>query len=528
MNSLTKRLTWQLFPAIVIRFFALAFSDIISVLISVKLGNLLSLVITQNDISNYELYEFCVLFFSSFFISPVMIYLSNKLIFRISIATEETVFQSVLNQAPSSFASMDCGDLSCKIIDSGITLRWAIIDFYVGLLNCGLLAAMLAWFIFNVSATYTYIILCLVVINYIKSLFFSPIISKNTIRNLQEVQHIKAKILSSASHFHFLSINKLTKHIQCQLLSKLSRYTTHVMPHIRTTQIRLNTISMFLECCFHVIILFVGIYLASHKGTPIGLVFTMSSYYELLSTQIANVDTIIKSKKTLRSILEDISFAVNRQIAPEKCEFTKLEIQPFQFPMRSDILVCRSPIEINQGDKVAIIGGNGSGKTTFLSMLFGLEDFGEILIKSNNMPISIGTIRFLSDYIDINANSLEDSVSQYVLSGSLRSSSQASETVVRYELDSIWNQSTDTLSGGQRKRVEFARTELHKKRILALDEPEVGLDPYWRNKISNFLKSSSQTVIFTTHDESFLSIANKTITITNGEISLTHCEEVKR
>lgn len=525
MKPIIKNLVRLFIPAILVRAAALALSDVFSAMMAVNLGELISAAVEQRTLAPRDAAGFGGLLLFAAVVCPVLLFLSNKMIFRISIDSEEALFRGVLNQNPTSFEAIDAGEASSKLVDDGIHLRWALIDFFVSLLDTVLMLSILGWFLVNISFQYTIIILILVIFSYGKSLLFGFVLAKEDLNVLKAAQLVKSKMLEAASSIHFLSINKLTLIFQELLGKEIETYSNHALKRSLSIRTVLKGFSEFWDNSSHLIILLSGTFLAQAGLTSIGTVLTMSSYYILLSKQFSNLDKITQSKRLIHELSEDISFALDQPFEPTPCDFLAMTVQPFCYQMRDRAIHCPVEITIHKGDKVAITGENGAGKTTLLHLLIGLRDCDKMILFLDGAPCKKGQLRWLVSYVDMNANSLGDTVDRYVLSDKsllsrIESGDALEEVKQQYDLCSIWNQNTDTLSGGQRKRVDLARSLLENRQILALDEPEEGLDQHWKRRISDMIMSTGQTVIFTTHDPDFISTADKIISIDDGEIYL--------
>ena len=172
---------------------------------------------------------------------------------------------------------------------------------------------------------------------------------------------------------------------------------------------------------------------------------------------------------------------------------------------------------IQEGDKIGVIGINGTGKTTLLKMIAGLEepDSG-IITRGNHVTISFlpQTPRFDTD----------STILEYVLE-----EIQAGEDIweAEGEAKAILNRlglgeyqrSVLPLSGGERKRAALARTLLHPADILILDEPTNHLDSEMILWLEQYLRQYKGVLIMVTHDRYFLDrISNKILEIDEASL----------
>lgn len=172
---------------------------------------------------------------------------------------------------------------------------------------------------------------------------------------------------------------------------------------------------------------------------------------------------------------------------------------------------------LQEGEKAGIIGINGTGKTTLLKMIAGLEepDEGKIITANHCM------IRFLPQNPQFDD---EETVLEAVLRGN-RTESNAGyiEADAKSMLTKLgvteFGQPCGQLSGGQRKRLALVSVLLSPAEILVLDEPTNHLDNVMSDWLEDVLKKRKGAVIMVTHDRYFLdSVTNRIIEIDKGSI----------
>ena len=170
---------------------------------------------------------------------------------------------------------------------------------------------------------------------------------------------------------------------------------------------------------------------------------------------------------------------------------------------------------IHQGDKIGIIGINGTGKTTFLKILAGLEEADEgQVITQNGLRIT-----YLSQHPEFPEGA---TILSYVTQGQ-KDKSWNPETEAHMVLNKLGiedhEEEIDHLSGGQKKRVALAAVLVNPTDVLILDEPTNHLDNEMAAWLEAYLNRFKGVVIMVTHDRYFLDrVTNKILEISHGRL----------
>ena len=172
---------------------------------------------------------------------------------------------------------------------------------------------------------------------------------------------------------------------------------------------------------------------------------------------------------------------------------------------------------INEGEKIGVIGINGTGKSTLLRIIAGLEEVDDgTVTQGRNL-----TIRYLAQtpVFDPGATVLEAILKDNVNSLNEWSiESEARASINRLGLPAA-EEKVEHLSGGQKKRVALANAVLAPVDILVLDEPTNHLDSEMAQWLEDYLTDFSGAIIMVTHDRYFLdSIATRIVEIDHGKI----------
>ena len=172
---------------------------------------------------------------------------------------------------------------------------------------------------------------------------------------------------------------------------------------------------------------------------------------------------------------------------------------------------------LQEGEKVGIIGINGTGKTTLLRMIMGTEEAEKGNITGANHVV----MRYLPQHPEF---SPEKSSLECVLEGNVTEEnrwsieSDAKAMMTRLGIKD-YSQPAGQLSGGQRKRLALISVLLSPADILLLDEPTNHLDNDMADWLEDYLKKWRGALIMVTHDRYFLdSVCNRIVEIDKGKI----------
>lgn len=199
----------------------------------------------------------------------------------------------------------------------------------------------------------------------------------------------------------------------------------------------------------------------------------------------------------------------------------------YSYPGKKDTLKGIS-FNIEEGKFVCMVGENGSGKSTIMKCILGLNKNYQGTIEKQ------GRIGYLPQKTDIQTNfpaSIEEVVMSGTIANNIRSifykkddKEKAKNIMQKLGIYEIRKKCFADLSGGQQQRVLIARAMCSAEKMIILDEPTNGLDPSISRQIYKMLeqlkKEHNLTILMVSHDiDRALKYADEVIEITDGKIT---------
>lgn len=163
-------------------------------------------------------------------------------------------------------------------------------------------------------------------------------------------------------------------------------------------------------------------------------------------------------------------------------------------------------LEIKQGDFYCILGGNGTGKTTALSLISGINKpyRGKVIIENKSIGILPQNPQNLFVKKTVKLDLYEALIDKKIKK---EDKEKKIEDMVRLvELGELLNMHPYDLSGGEQQRAALAKVLLREPEILLLDEPTKGLDNHFKEKLATILRKLNKegvTIVIVSHDLEF-------------------------
>lgn len=263
----------------------------------------------------------------------------------------------------------------------------------------------------------------------------------------------------------------------------------------------------------------------------------------------------ISISKTLTSSLNEMGMLYNRYVQgflnaksgyfefkePDQsgllrvAKFEKsIEFKNISFSYNNNIILKNASFLINKNEKVAIIGKNGTGKSTIIKLLMKFYKYrGEILLDDNNIQnIAERVYRSIIAYATQNTFLFNDTVAYNIKYGNKQ---VTNEKILEYskklgvfehiqELENKFNTSVGErgrlLPGGERQKIMLMRSLLKISQIVLMDEPTSALDRSSESEIIEFIinEYKNKTIIMIVHNLDLLHLFDKVLFVKNNKV----------
>ena len=415
------------------------------------------------------------------------------------------------------------------------------------------------------------------------SLFFNPLVIYTTIRMGKKVKKLKLRENNAIALFQQSLVETLDAIHQIRAANREEHYIKRLINS--AAQVKKHSINYSWKTdaaaqLSHVIFLFgfdafraVSMIMVLTSDLSLGLMFAVFGYLWYMMgpvQEILNIQYSYFSAKASINRLNKIFALQQEPVIPcrkdpfieQKSVAIRLENICFRYPQKNDLiatdydkeiiidtlgkkntaeketeskLILNSlSLHINKGEKVALVGSSGGGKSTLIQILLGLYPINSGEIYFNDIPVNqIGFEKIRDNSATVMQHPIlfNDTLRANLCMGKEFEESSLWQALETAQLDSTVKQlpeQLDTmigrqgirLSGGQRQRLAIARMILTKPKLIILDEASSALDTETENKLHQSLESylTDKTTLIIAHRLSAVKQADRIIVIDNGRI----------
>jgi ATP-binding cassette subfamily C protein LapB len=289
----------------------------------------------------------------------------------------------------------------------------------------------------------------------------------------------------------------------------------------------------------------VGVYLISERQLTMGALIACTMLSGRALAPAGQIVGLLMQYQGARTALESLNQLMARPVERENGESLvhrrelrgEIEFRNvrFKYPERDDAVLEGVSFRIAPGDRVALIGRVGSGKTTVEKLIMGLYQptEGAVLLDGIDLrqldPADVRrNMGYVSQDVTLFYGTLRDNIKfglPYADDSAVVAAAETaglSDFVNRHPrgFDMQVGERGELLSGGQRQSVGLARAVLHNAPLLLLDEPTSAMDFSTEAQVTQRITAfaHNKTVVLVTHRTSMLALVNRVIVIDGGKV----------
>lgn len=464
-------------------------------------------------------------------------WIGNVLSVDCSNSIKEAMFLKILDTRYEFLNSYGEGELVSRIENTGDKIVSFYIDFFSSIVMIMFSIIISAYIMIRISLKLFIIAIILLPLTYGINYIF-----KNTIINKQRDYIAKLDaysdyLIDTISNLTGIKLNNLEKIFKENYEKRLQDLKNVSMSNLKINM-TVTSLQDFITIILSSLILFISAKLIILGNLTLGNIVAFSSYMEKLHSSIKKIgdlnlsfNEVIVDLERYRKIMD---YDSEKKIDGKKLsKVTSLKFKNVSFKYDDEYILKDFSFEISKPGLYAIVGENGSGKTTIFNLISKLyTDYeGEILI--NDIEISDIKDEDLRDevlFIESKPFILRENLnSNITLFGKNEIDELFLDKIIRFlELEKIKTHKTknleDTLSKGEQQKVQLTKMMIGQHSLILLDEVLSGLDQEMKKKTISKIKEKSKNsiVIIISHENEIQETCDGVFSMSKNYIKITN------
>ena len=455
------------------------------------------------------------------FIAPGLGMFSDFVMLKDALRHDNIVFGHYLDKDPEKEMALNSGEIQYQLEDAPNDLRIYWINLISKLLSFPFCLGYLLYCSGKISWLLTGLMFLLTAIKLFTPLFFKEPLAKFDRKEKKYLAMRRDYESDSVTDPHIIKIWGI-KNSVLQRTKKLFQnyYEETASQQISCTVFSEQTKEFMNHFTLILLLLFGAIMVAQGTVSP-GEFAAMLVYLTVAQTLLNDIGDIIQSYPLMMNAANRVcEFYDDPEIIPNKSidHFSSIKGANLAFSYSDKTVFKDLNFSIYRGDKVAICGENGHGKSTLIKII-------SSLLKSYSGDLKIGDEDFRSinteDWRKLIAFAPQD---PFLFSTTVRENiTMPNSTIDKETVDSLLDDfgilnladrcidSDSKLSGGEKQKISIIRALLKESEVLLLDEPSNHLDQNSITTLKKYISQTPKTVLLISHDPSLLDVVDRAI-----------------
>ncbi len=398
--------------------------------------------------------------------------------------------------------------------------------------------------IWMIGGPIAYVVLAGVILTILPGLLMQKKLARASREGTREAAALNGLLLETISNLETVKAARAEGRLQRAHAQLTETMATTAVKTRSITNLMVQLVSTIQKIAYAGVVI-CGVYLISAGDLTVGSLIACTLLSSRTMSPMGQVAGLLTRWQQVRAALEGLDNIMKMPVerpndrhfvrAPSLTGDYQIENVVFRHDPQAPPVLSISNLKINAGERIALLGGNGSGKSTFLRLLMGLTDpdSGSVLI--NNLSLSQidpidrrRQIGYLPQSVALFQGTLRDNL---LLDHGLHSDDEILAaldavglgTFVRRNVRGLDLQihGNANVSGGQRQSIGLARVLLQDPKIVLLDEPTAAFDHLTENKVIDHMKEwlNGKTAIISTHKRELLALTERAVVLKEGRIA---------
>lgn len=453
-------------------------------------------------------------------------WIGNILSIDCSNSIKEAMFAKILDTRYEFLNSYGEGELVSRIENTGDKIVSFYIDFFSSIVMIMFSIIISAYIMISISLKLFIIAIILLPLTYgINYIFKSTIISKQR-DYITKLDSYSDYLVDTISNLTGIKLNNLEKTFKRNYKNKLQDLKNVSMSNLKINM-TVTSLQDLITIILSSLILFISAKLIILGNLTLGNIVAFSSYMEKLHSSIKNIGDLNLSFNEVIVDLERYKKIIDhgsekKTDGKKLSKVNSLKFKNVSFKYDDEYILKDFSFEISKPGLYAIVGENGSGKTTIFNLINKLYTNyeGEILINGNKInDYKDEDLRNEVLFLESKPFILRDNLtSNITLLEKNKVDELYFEKIIQFlELKRIEKYSNknlkETLSKGEQQKIQLARLLISKQPLILLDEALSGLDKEMKEKVISIIKErgKDKIIVIISHDHEIQRVCNEII-----------------